>query len=392
MRFIRKPVFFDPHSKMQVVKAPEAGELKFLKELPDRKIKLVALAPHFDKGEKLRARKRSLAARTPSISQLMKHCDSSKYFKGAISRAHQGFVIDTLNLPGRISEYIRFKSNLMHNPKSAVRANLERVRIIQQLAELGFKVVVPRYVDLGKIEPKSMYPKIRNFARIFKVRRMLRYDFAYIDDKYYGKHPLDKTQVPANNYWARDIYKKIDNKRISFTPNSTNVFGEGGLSVDIGSNAFFASPRLKEDRHVQELIRKGNKVYFLKNRGNRYVPELSRAFKTKIYVKASHIDLFLGVVGKNIVVDPFFLKENQEVIQEAAREHQLKIIQIPSSEIIFQPANFLVLGPNEILIERRAVKTRRVLERAGVKVHPTIVSLKSNLEQGGGVRCIVNEV
>jgi hypothetical protein len=363
-----------------------------VREKKDRRIKFVALMPHFAPDESFFSRRRAPTARTPSIVQLMKHCQANKYTRELIVRVQQGFVIDKEHLPKSLKGYLDSKLELVHGRRSSIQTNLERVRVIHQLAELGFKVVVPRYIEMGKEEPTSIYPKLRKDAKTFPVKRMLRFGMPYVDDLYPGKFPLQKDVVPANNYWARDIYKKVGKERLKFVANSTSALGEGGLSVDINSTAFFAYPRLKEDYAVQKLIGKGNKVYFLEEKGNRYSPGLSRAFKTKVFLKSTHVDLFLGVVGKTLLIDPFFLKENQGVVQQAVREQQLRIVQIPSSEIIFHPANFLVLGENEVLLEKRAIKTRRALEQAGIKVHSTIVPLKSNLEYGGGVRCIVNEV
>ena len=359
---------------------------------PSSPLKLVVFLPQKESRGGRHNQNRLSKKKASTLLSLMKHGDLVEESKGAIVRTQQGFVVDRGNLPPRVEDYFISKSQSMQNPRVAKNANLERVRIIQQLSKLGFRVAVPRYVQVNN-QATNLFPKIKNYARTFEVKKMLRFDFlSYVDDLYPGKHPLKKEAVPHNNYWARDIYKKIGKKRVPFAVSAHPDIGEGGLSVDISPNVLFASHRLEEDYYVKELIQNGHKVYFLPAKGNLFDSNLSRAFKTKVFMRQSHVDLFIGVVGKNVLVDPYFLKDNQEVIMQAAREQQLKIIQIPSSEIIYNPANFLVLGPNEVLLERRAIKTKRVLEQAGVKVHLTAVPLKANLELGGGVRCIVNEV
>ncbi|MEK6959132.1 MAG: hypothetical protein AABW59_03755 [archaeon] len=375
---------------MEPIVAPKPGELKLIKELPDRKLRLVALLPEPDlSGIKRGANSHR---RIPSIAQFARHFSAGKYSKGGIVKTQQGYVIDKGRIPYKLSEYFGAKSNRFHSSGLSLHANEERIRIINQLAKLGFRVVVPKYPDLGSTEPKRVYPKIRGIARTFTPKKPIRYGMSYEDDKYSGKHYLKKSQIPTNNYWARDIYKIVDGKRIRVVPNSTSFLGEGGLSVDIAQNVFFASPRLKEDRNVEKIIEKGGKVYFLEKEGNKYSPQLSRAFGAKVFEKGSHIDLFMGVIGKNLLVDPFFLADNRGIIRKAANENGLRLMMVPSSEVIFHPSNFLIIGENKVLVEKRAVKTMRALRKAGVEVVPTAVALKANLEYGGGVRCMVNEV
>jgi len=387
---IRKPIFFDPHAKMERISAPEPGELRLIKELPDRKLRLVAFMPELDlPGERAGVISKK---RIPSIAQFAKHLDATKYSKGAIVKSQQGYIIDLKRLPYKLTDYFRAKSRRAHTPGLSLLANQERIRIIGQLADLGFRVVVPKYPDLGSTEPKRVYPKLKGIARTFTPKKPIRYGMSYEDDRYSGKHYLKKSQIPTNNYWARDIYKIVDGKRMRVVPNSTSFLGEGGLSVDIALNVFFASPRLKEDWNVQKIIEKGGKVYFLEKEGDKYSPSLSRAFGAKVFEKGSHIDLFMGVIGKNLLVDPFFFSENRETIRKAANENGLRLMMVPSSEAIFHPSNFLIIGENKVLVERRATKTMRALRKAGVEVVPTAVALKANLEYGGGVRCMVNEV
>ena len=45
-----------------------------------------------------------------------------------------------------------------------------------------------------------------------------------------------------------------------------------------------------------------------------------------------------------------------------------------------------------MLLKKRAIKTKEVLGKVGVKVHLTAVPLKANLEFGGEVRCMINKV
>lgn len=358
----------------------------------DRQIKLVALFPEEKPTNPVSQKTR--VRPTPSINQIMKHLQRKQYYGEMLTRTPQGFILKKFNDNyNKYAKYFEAKRTAARDPRLNINANRERLRIIQQLGELGFRVAVPRYVELGESEPTGIHKsKLGKQVKTFKVKKMLRYSFPYEDDEYPGKHYLKKTNVPSNNYWARDLYKKINGKRVRVVPNSVNMFGDEAFSVNIGANALFAAPFLRNDPKVEELIRKGTQVYFLSKQGNRYDTELSRAFKSRVFTPTDHIDLFLGVVGKNILVDPFFLKENQAMINVAAKQHRLRIIPIPSSEIIFHPANFLTIKPNEILLERRAIKTKRALEQAGIKVHQTAVPLKANLALAGGVRCMVNEL
>jgi len=392
---VKAPVFFDPHGQVTTIKMPELQDAVHLRERRDRKTKLVALLPGIDLERDLRkphAPINRANAKKASILQLMKHLEAGRFSKGTITQTPQGFVIDREKLSRRLRRYLNSRAYEVQPTPDYTRANHERVKIIRQLASLGFKVVVPRYADLGETEPKSVYPHLKGVARTFKPLKMIRYNISYEGDRHPGKHSLPKTTVPPNNYWARDMYKKFGKERIRYHPTEYLSIGEGGLSVDISPNALFASSELKNDFYLEQAAELGHKPYFLEEKGNRYRSLLSRAFKAKVFTKTNHIDFFIGVAGRNIVVDPVFFKANQEMIERAAQEQHLKIIQIPTSETTFQPANFLVLGPNEILMERRAIKTRHALEQAGVKVHATVVPLKANLELGGGVRCMVNEV
>ncbi|MFA5764220.1 MAG: hypothetical protein WC915_05430 [archaeon] len=105
-----------------------------------------------------------------------------------------------------------------------------------------------------------------------------------------------------------------------------------------------------------------------------------------------HIDLFVGVVGKVMLVEPSFFKNNRNELRRAAKNSGLEIVFVPEKETDLHPANILPLGSNSALVDRDAKETIALLKSKGVNVVPTVCSIRANRESGGGVRCIFNEI
>ncbi|HNV01604.1 MAG TPA: hypothetical protein PKK60_04220 [archaeon] len=113
-----------------------------VKEKRDRQIKLVALVPLAKPNGTISNPKRNRVRPTPSIAQLMDHLNRTKYHSDLITRKEQGFVIKLVRNWTKYQKYFEEKKSRFVDPKLNANANRERLRIIQQLGELGFRVAI----------------------------------------------------------------------------------------------------------------------------------------------------------------------------------------------------------------------------------------------------------
>lgn len=252
------------------------------------------------------------------------------------------------------------------HPLSLARMNAERIAIIKQLRALGYPVAVPYYQG---IQSPEIFSRIKGHAKVFKAQA-----------------------PPTSIFWTRDLWKKIGGKRfMRFTPKGESWLGEEGRSIPLPRNSVLANKSLHSLSVVTGLQKQGYRFYFVNN-GEVYSPKLSRRIGTPIYEKHDHVDLLAGNVENVLLVDRVFFEQNKAVFGKISSETGAELVFVPRAEERLYPANFLVLGPGKILMDRAAKETIALMRSKGIEVIPTAVSLRANREQIANVRCLVNEL
>lgn len=299
-----------------------------------------------------------------------------QHIKG-VRHTKQGIVLDEARMKSSIYFYLESISDAAgKHVERGRRVNTERLLIMKQLKSLGFGVFTPKY---SFTNPEDIQ-RAKGVARSFKAKA---------PTEYVG----NKAIAHSSAIWARDLWVKTRFGRSKkFLPMlEVNKFGEGGMVVPIGEAAFFVSDKLRNAPEVVKLAAKKTRFYFLKD-GFEFDADLTKMLGAKTFVVNDHVDLFLGVVGKVMLVDSHFFEANKGVLKVAAKENKLMVVPVPVSEASIHPANFLVIGENRILVDRDAKETIALLKANGVDVIPTVVPLRANRTFGGGVRCMVNEL
>ncbi|MDP2974302.1 MAG: hypothetical protein Q8N60_04580 [Candidatus Diapherotrites archaeon] len=283
-----------------------------------------------------------------------------------------------------------------HAPPSKVgRINAERIALIGQLMKLGYRVAVPKYAEAHN---EKLFSRLPAGVRVFNAKPPLS-----------GIVKIAGANVPemdSSARWVRDLWQKTPYGRVKrFSGAIENAFGEGARSLFLPNNVVIANETLKGNRIVEEFKKRGTKFYFVKSvkkvegrfmqlqigiaNGNR---QQSRPRQTKIISENYHIDQFLGAVGNVLLVDSRLYLQNFPAVRGAAKSAGLKILFVPREERNLHPANFLVLEPTKVMVDKDAKKTIALLRQNGVEVIPTAVPLRGNRKSEGGVHCIVNEL
>ena len=328
-----------------------------------------------DRQESMLAQRRPV----PKIEELLR--------LPGVRKSPKGIIINQSIMGPVLFDRVYSIADALKPQRSHNRANLERLSLIRQLRSLGFRVATPRYVlhpnnilRRAEIPNRETARKFSKYSRVFSAKAP------------YFETPSGSLLAPAS-FWARDLWKKMDGKRVyQFSArDKPNAFGEGGESVDISDKAIIANVELKNNPTTAKFQAKGVKFYFV-NSGEEFDRSLSSALKRAVYSTNSHPDLFLGIVGKVMLVNNDFFRQNRDTLKQAIRENGLKPVFTPEDEVHLHPANFLVLSQNRILVDRAARKTIALLRDQGVEVIPTKVSLDACRLSGGSVRCLVNEL
>gem|GEM_PF-3305755 len=298
-----------------------------------------------------------------------------------LRRSDSQLVIDfDVSSPGPIlRELMRAESS--RTESHIQRMNDERVALIQQLSELDHPVVVPHHEGWHSEE---LIARVERFAQVQKA------------DLFYPRRIVSGRSVslpPNANWWGRQIYRKVGRDWFPAYNKNGNAFrtGDGGLFREISPSVHIASVLLKGNPQVETLEAKGLRHFFV-GKGNFYRPHLSNLLGFPVFMKHPHPDLFVGAVGRVLLADHDFLAENQWPLTQAAALAGKEIIAVPVEEQRLHPACFLVLGPNECLVECRATKTIRLLKEKGVKAIPTAVQMVEHAIGGGGPDCTANEI
>lgn len=323
----------------------------------------------FDFREKIQSKKQKI----PTVNELLK--------SGTAVKKHDGILIDFEKAKStRLLETIEAISELFMHPLLRARQVAERIAIIKQLKKLGYKVAVPNYENTQD----KAHSKIQKHARVFKANKPLGGILTINGEEKTTEHP--------SSFWTRDLWKKIEGRRIKrFTNKGENLFGEEGKSITLPNKVILANSSMKQNPTVKALAKKGYRFFFTQN-GEAIDQTFSELLKTKVFVSHRHIDLFAGTIGNILLVNPDFYLKNKEAIAMAAREAKLRVLFVPEKEKELYPANFLPLEENTVMVDRDAKQTIRLLEENKVKVIPTIVSLKANRKLGGNIRCFTNEL
>jgi hypothetical protein len=331
------------------------------------------------------------------VSLIKDRADMEQHFQDAIKDGHfmVGALKDLLRYPGvthaanSVFMDLKLVPEDIKNTWLSINAlstdlelfssiNKERLSVIRQLREMGYKVAVP---DYGLPSFKGGLELVRPYAKVFRMQPPV-----------IGK--IGNTiEVASSASWTRDLWHYIGGKRVvRFESERVNPEGEGGMIVPIGKDATLVSQELIVVNSVREMAAKGHRLYFLRD-GRQFMPNLSKLFSKDVFMTNDHVDLFAGVVGNVMLLDEsYYTGLNKTILRQAARENRLKIVFIPPEEARFYPANFLKLGDNKILMEMRAERTMALLRENGIDVVPTETSLNANLRTGGGVRCFTNEL
>jgi hypothetical protein len=287
---------------------------------------------------------------------------------------NKGILIDEKRTSPSLFYILGIFEGLIVPPEISIKVNEERISIIKQLSGLGYRIAV---ADYGFTD-QNVLDRVRPCVKFFAAKPPI-----------IGQINQTK-ELSSSSSWTRDLWTNLDGKRVRrFTKDFSNPVGEGGMIVTFGERCALISEDLKENFLIRKLSSSGYSFYFL-NDGVQFKPNLSRILGVDAYMFVNHPDLFAGIVGNVIVVDPNYYNRNRFTFKRLLKEKKLKDVFVPIEESKFYPANFLPTGENEAIVERRAVKTISLLRQNGVNVIPTDVDLEANIYSGGGIRCFVN--
>ncbi len=261
------------------------------------------------------------------------------------------------------------------------RVNAERLAVVRQLNRLGYRLAVPIFEELHDAE---LVARLKGHAHAFKARAPPGEPIS----------PAKKTkQLHSSIMWARDLWKKVGEKRVKRfdEKGNQNPFGEEGKSLNLPNKVILAHKSLAASWDVNRLKKLGY-LFFFTEGGEAYSVPFSEYLKMPVFQKHDHVDLFVGSAGKVLLVDSAFYFQERKTLAQVAKATGQQIELVPRSEEQLHPANFLVLEPGKILMDRDAKETIALMRSKGIEVVPTAVSMRSNRAIGGNVRCIINEL
>lgn len=300
--------------------------------------------------------------------------------EGVVEQDGKRIIIDEKRGYNDLSNMLLLMDCVLVKPIHLHRTNAERLSVIKQLDGLGHQVFVAHY-KLPGIE--YLLKRASPYARTFSAR------YPVIATAMNGK----TKELPSSIFWTRDLWYRFNGKRImKYTKDCENQMGEGGRLVPIGQNATLASEVLRGHPTIRELEAQGHRFYFLKD-GILRLPKLSQIYGMEVYKTIDHVDLFAGVAGNAMLIDPrYFVGFNKTVLSQAARDNRLEMLFVPPEESDILAPNFLTLGDRKVLMNKAARKSAELLRRNGIEVIATNVELKGNVMAGGGIRCFTNEL
>jgi hypothetical protein len=330
------------------------------------------------------------ASRSPDGMDLPKFLEKAK----AADRRGYGLVlhIDRLHLlskthPAGIIFHNLFRSFFVGDPERTRKAQLETLKIIRQVRELGHEVRI--------LDPKDKRhePYIRAAVGAGAVRMP-------VHERQVADEESRRRFLPGTT-WARDQYVKIDGKKerpmadmasIRFSP-ERRFFGEGGTVVQVGPKEYAIAEDIMEDPRIARYEKKGYKFHPMPD-SIAYHSIMSDLFGQKMYSWTNHIDLNIGGIPekKIIAVDPRYYSEHRLSVQMLRDNHGLKMVEVPTEEADRHPANFLPLGNGRVLVDSGAPKFIERLREAGAEVIPTAVPVDHLITQRGGLHCLFNEL
>lgn len=256
---------------------------------------------------------------------------------------------------------------------------LERLAIIKQLSELGYRVIVPNQTyDYPRFDGKYFFP-IADFLN---------------EAKKYGARVI-RTNRPSHlsTEWQRDFMTYVGEKRViakqysqpteSSRRTQNSSLSQGGNLVQLNANTYFFQAEDVTEAVRNEAEKNGAILIPIKTQSQpRY------HFATDRYDPAPHVDLSLNVIpGQRVVlVDREILALNP-TLSILLRNKGYNTVVTPKSEERFAPANFIHLDKNQILVNSKAVKTIQLLRKMGVQVVSSAVPIEANLAQEGSLRC-----
>jgi hypothetical protein len=302
---------------------------------------------------------------------------------------HGGFVLDheaILEYLGNKTERGRHLTDLdrayyglmddyeqmLNEPRESKKAAVDKIKIIQQLIGLGHPV---------EVRHKNQNPPFVRLATSIGAQK-----------KYYaiGKNIRDRT------FWARDEMTRMRGTTIIRT--LENPFSEGGRLVlaaeEKEHEIYFVNDALYEHypAEVLELEKKG--VRFIPVPGGlAYQRGLSSASNSEVYFMLPHIDYSIGAIPekKIVAVDSLWAQMNLNPMHEIAKIAH-KVVLVPRGESRRNPANFLPLGGNKVLVDSGSPEFIRELGKAGAEVIPTVIPLDNITLHQGGLHCLFNEL
>lgn len=271
------------------------------------------------------------------------------------------------------------------DPKKIRRGQLEALRVVRQLVDMGYKVFIRDY------QRKDRKPFVRaakrSGATVILATEGNRLDF-------------EDHQERGDFRWARDLHVKIGNDIVRTSTSSESIargtvsyFGEGGAMIEVAPKKWLVSDHIYSDPKRVKFEKKGQHQFLKMPGGFYYDHTLSHFLGHPVFVPNLHIDFNLGGIPENnvLAVCPNYLSEFPAQVEAAKKKFDLKVVEVPIEEAIRHPANFLPLGNGRVLVDSGAPKFIQNLKNAGVDVIPTSVPLNSLLAMRGSLHCLFNE-
>ncbi|MGI6589588.1 MAG: arginine deiminase family protein [Candidatus Iainarchaeum sp.] len=286
--------------------------------------------------------------------------------------------------------------------RAVLRINSERMGVIKLLAKSKKRVII----TIPQSAPKQQIEKLRRVIEAIKKET---------------KNTMIKlVPLSENNYynafWERDVFTRMG-KRILNKSRATDLktnsqkekrfFGDGGRIINAGkvngkevllvaSSPQHASKRKLGvqknlvNEEIEMLTKRGYLVFELPGFNYKRLGRTQGSKATNRFFE--HIDVFINTIPqkKVMLVDPDYYAKHSGRITKIAQTIGFKLIKVPVEERYFYPSNFLNIGNGEIIMDKKATRTAKLLEKAGVKVYTTPSTLEGNNLMFGGVRCFVN--
>lgn len=287
--------------------------------------------------------------------------------------------------------------------KSALRINSERMGVIKLLAKSKKRIII----TVSKNMPKSQFEKFKRIIDSLKKET---------SNKLIRIVPLSENNY-YNAFWERDVFTRLNKRVLSksraidlniVSQKEKRFFGDGGRVINAGTVngkevlLVSHSPQhasLESLSTQKKLV--SDEIEMLKKRGYIVFELPGFDYKRLGRVKGSeasnrffeHLDVFINTIPqkKVMLVDPDYYSKNSIKVKQIAQAIGFKLIKIPSSEKYFYPSNFLNIGNGEIIMDKKASQTAKLLGEVGVRVYTTPSTLKGNNLMFGGARCFVNK-